>query len=108
MARKHSKLGKRYSEAEKHKVLRAAAKEGLTGEEVAKRFGVSALTFYRWRGPVGRGRKPAVGRHSNAPKLQAQVRLAIERQLPEIIRREVGEYLDRLLGRRRPGRPRSS
>ena len=52
---------KRYTPAERRRILAAARKEGLTGAQVKKRFGVSALTFYRWRGPVGRGRRVQPG-----------------------------------------------
>ena len=44
--------GKRYSAAEKKRILDAARSEGLTGAQVRERFGVSTLSFYRWRGPV--------------------------------------------------------
>jgi transposase len=47
--------------AEKAGILAAAKKDGLTGEQFAKRFGVATLTFYRWQGPV-RKRKKGEGR----------------------------------------------
>src|SRR5689334_10601486 len=64
--------GKRYTPAEKAKILAAAKAEGLTGDQVARKFGVASLTFYRWRGPVrsdalkrrgkrGPGRPPGSG-----------------------------------------------
>ena len=59
MAAKSKQTRKRYTPAEKAKVLAAAAKEGLTGAQAAKRFGIAQLTFYKWRGPV---RSDAVGR----------------------------------------------
>jgi transposase-like protein len=37
---KKSKRGTRYTSAQKAKILAAAKKEGLTGAQVAKRFGV--------------------------------------------------------------------
>src|SRR5258708_33487213 len=59
MARKAKKTRKRYAPAEKAKILAAAAKEELTGEQVAKKFGIAQLTFYKWRGP---GRSDALAR----------------------------------------------
>ena len=99
---KQSKRGTRYTAAQKAKVLAAAKKEGLTGAQVAKRFGISLLTFYRWRGPVrsdalrragrkrgpGRPRGNGVGRVDPAVVRQA-VRKQIEKMLPQIIREEV-------------------
>lgn len=104
--------GKRYSGAEKRKILAAAARAGLTGEQVSKKFGVSTLTFYRWRGPV---RGPKAKALKSSPKaavderaLRAQVRAGIARILPQIIREEVGEAVAAMLGKRRPGRPRAA
>lgn len=69
--RKHSGLppvGTRASRADAHvtlpgrpdleqaKIMAAAKKLGLTGAQAAKRFGISMLTSFRWRGPV-RGKK---------------------------------------------------
>jgi len=47
MPPKFKKTLKRYTPAEKAKILTAAKKDGLTGDDVAKKFGVSKLTFYR-------------------------------------------------------------
>jgi transposase-like protein len=92
--------GKRYTPAEKAKILAAAAAEKLTGAQVAKRFGVAVLTFYRWRGPVrsdavGRRTKRGPGRPPGSGKLrvnESAVRKAVQAQikkvLPRIIREE--------------------
>ncbi len=114
-ARKAGKRGVRYSAAQKAKILAAAQKEGLTGEQIASRFGVSKLTFYRWRGPVrsdalerrgkrGRGRpkgsknRVAAGTGiGNAVVREAAVRAEIRNQirklLPQIIREEIAAAL---------------
>ena len=103
---KKSKRGIRYTSTQRAKILAAAKKEGLTGAQVAKRFGVSTLTFYRWRGPVrsdalkragkkrgpGRPRGNGVGRVNPAIVRQA-VRRQIEKILPRIIREEVARAL---------------
>ncbi|MDP9180057.1 MAG: transposase [Gemmatimonadota bacterium] len=105
MARKKTTKSKRYSEAEKKKILAAASQEKLTGAQVKQRFGVSTLTFYRWRGPARRrgsivsAGKPSAGNGS----IRDQVRQTVREILPGVIRAEVNEYLDSLFPRRRPG-----
>jgi transposase-like protein len=89
--------GKRYDKAEKAKILATAKKEGLTGAQVAKRFGVSTLTFYRWRGPVRKsGRKARTlqrrGHEVDMKDLRARVQAEIQRVLPKIIQQEVVAY----------------
>jgi transposase-like protein len=103
---KKSKRGTRYTSAQKAKILAAAKKGGLTGAQVAKRFGVSTLTFYRWRGPVrsdalkragkrrGPGRPKGSGKVKVDPAIVRQaVRRQIEKMLPQIIREEVSMAL---------------
>lgn len=112
MARKKTRRGKRYGAAEKQRILAAARKQGMTAKQVQKRFGVSPLTFYRWRGPVRgrRGAGRAAGRASSGD-LRAQVQARVRAVLPDVIRDEVNRYLSSILGggrRRGPGRPRGS
>jgi transposase-like protein len=98
---KQTTTGRRYSASEKAQILAVAKKENLTGAQVRKRFGVSTLSFYRWRGPVRRRRAGATvvnGRRGSADGvLRAGVRSRVEQVLPEVIRQEVAAYLDRLL-----------
>ena len=110
MARKGRR---RYTAAEKKKILETAVKEKLTGAQVQKRFGIAQLTFYRWRGPV-RGRRAGLGRPGrpvgvNVEAIRSEVRAGIRSVLPQVIREEVQAYLAQILGRapgRRRGRPR--
>jgi len=101
---------KRYTSAEKQNILRTAAKEGLTGAQVQKRFGIAQLTFYRWRGPV-RGPKARLagtsggGALASADGIRSEVRAGIQRVLPGVIREEVAAYLAAILGRA-PGKRR--
>jgi len=102
---------KRYTSAEKQNILRTAAKEGLTGAQVQKRFGIAQLTFYRWRGPV-RGPKARLagssgrgGAIASADSSRSEVRAGIQRVLPGVIREEVASYLAAILGRA-PGKRR--
>lgn len=107
---KRNKRGQRYTAAQKRRILAAAKKENLTGDQVRKRFGVSTLTFYRWRGPV-RGRRGAVGRRADggvvgSGQIESAIRARVQQVLPSIIREQVDSYLTEILGVRRRGRPR--
>lgn len=100
MPKKRGSQGKRYSAEQKAKILATAKKEGLTGAEVRKRFGVSTLSFYRWRGPVSRRKKHGSGRPKgranarvNPTVVREAVRAQIERMLPRIIQEEVAAAL---------------
>ena len=97
---------KRYTDTQKKQILAMAKKEGLTGAQVAKRFGVSTLTFYRWRGPVRsdavarRGRRRGPGRPPGSGNLKVvvaairrEVQAQVRRLLPQIIREEVAAVL---------------
>jgi len=101
---------KRYTAAEKKNILTTAAKEGLTGAQVQKRFGIAQLTFYRWRGPVrgkraGAGPGRPAGGGISADAIRSEVRAGIQQVLPEVIRQEVAAYLAGILGRA-PGKRR--
>jgi transposase-like protein len=97
--------GKRYTAAQKAKILAAAKKERLTGDQVAKRFSVSTLTFYRWRGPVRKDAVRRAGRRGlGRPKGSGKIRLDVEavrrevraqlaKMLPAIIREEIARAL---------------
>lgn len=101
-----SKRGTRYTATQKARILAAARKEGLTGAQVAKQFGVSTLTFYRWRGPVRSdalkraGKKRGPGRPKGSGKVKVdtvavrrEVQTQIRKLLPQIIREEVAAAL---------------
>jgi len=110
-AKKRSGPGRKgYSAEKKAEILAAAKKENLTGAQVRERFGISTLTFYRWRGPA-RGPKARAGKNGarfviDERALRGEVRARIARILPEIIQQEVGNMFGGMLGRRRPGKPR--
>jgi transposase-like protein len=115
MAKKKDGRGKRYTAAQKAYILKVAAAKKLTAAQVQKHFGVSAITFYRWRGPVrGKraGRGPAAGQAlAGVAELREQVQAGVQRILPSVIRQEVRAYLERVLaagrraGRRRGRKP---
>jgi transposase-like protein len=95
---------KRYTPDQKQRILVAARKEGLTGAQVKERFGVSTLTFYRWRGPVGRGRRAQPQPHGlletaeiDVVALREEVRRALHKVLPQVVQEEIEAYLAALL-----------
>ena len=98
---------KRYTAAEKKKILDTARKEGLTGQQVAKRFGIAQLTFYRWRGPVySRPTRKASKTKLDDSLIRKEIRSRFEEILPQIIREEVDAYLTSILSQGRQSRRR--
>jgi len=102
MAKKRSGPGRKgYTPEKRAEIVAAAKKEGLTGAQVHKRFGISTLTFYRWRGPVrgkraakrGPGRPKGNGVKVNSEAVRQAVRAQIQQILPQIIREEVARAL---------------
>ena len=104
-----AKKGKRYTEQERARILSAAAKDGLTGKQAAKRFGVSEVTLWKWRRDAKGAtvmRQPRGSRTSTADSsldglLRSQVRDRIQQLLPELVREEVGSYVAQVLGSKR-------
>lgn len=101
---RHSRRGRRYTPAERTRILATARREGLTGAKVAERFGVSTVTYYLWRKKSGktrnrlvrrRGRPAGSGRMAEralslADSIRSEVRAQIARMLPEIVSSEIG------------------
>ena len=99
---KKGSQGKRYTDAQKKQILTTAKREGLTGAQVRKRFGVSTLSFYRWRGPVrkdavkrrGPGRPKGSGKVTiDVAAMRREVKAQVRKLLPQIIREEVAAAL---------------
>ncbi|MFN8589474.1 MAG: transposase [Candidatus Eisenbacteria bacterium] len=114
---------KTYSDQQREEILATAIKDGLTAEDVQKKYGVKPVTYYSWRKKKGikgpRGRKPAGGRTSAAPilrsgDLSSQVRAGVQSKvrelLPGIVREEVERYLDSVFNstRKAPARKRAA
>lgn len=120
MARRRAR--KQYTLQQRKQILAAADRDGLTAGQVRQKFGVTPVTYYSWRKKYGgaprkRGRKPGGGvaalglaARSRGGAITAQVRSAVQSRVrgmvEEIVRSEVGRYVDELFGTRRPGRPR--
>ncbi len=100
---------KTYSDAQREEILATAIKDGLTAEDVQKKYGVKPVTYYSWRKKKGikgpRGRKPAsakAGVVQRSGDLSSQVRAGVQAKvrelLPGIVREEVERYLDSVFG----------
>ena len=90
-----------YSNQRRTTVLAAAQKEGLTANEVQKRFGVTPVTYYSWRRKYGVGARRGGGApvmRACGGNLEQQVRSEVQAKvrqiLPGIVRNEVSSYLD--------------
>ena len=117
--RRKSGVGKRYTPAERARILATASREGLSGLKAAKRFGISALTFYTWRKKAGGGRRPAPERGARAmvrqlgrsvgatmdvaEMIRRQIQAEISRMTPDIIKSEVSRVFPGGTARRRRG-----
>ncbi len=91
--RKTTRRGKRYTDAERAKIVATAKREGLTGAEVSKRFGVSTLSYYLWR---KKAKTAARKRPAQTRRAQGN-RAALEDQLREAVRAKLREVLPQLI-----------
>ena len=94
---------KRYTDAQRAKILTAAQRDDLTAAQVKKRFGVIPVTYYSWRkkSGVAAGRRgTAIGlpgdRRNLSTQVRGEVRTRVRQILPEIVRGEVDSYLNAL------------
>ena len=98
---------RRVSKTQKARILAAARSQGLTADQVAKKFGISKWTYYNWcKKPAratraSRHRKPAASGGLTAVALRAEVRAL----LPRILQDELARLLTSVLRGRRT-RPR--
>ncbi len=98
---------KRFTSAERAAILADAGANGLTGAQVAKKYGISTVTYYLWRSKNkkaarasrGSGRS-RTGQVSIKSSMRAAVRERIRASIPDIVRAEVSAYLDTVLGSR--------
>lgn len=98
--------GRHRTPAERAEILQVARTEGLTGAQVAKRYGISTVTYYLWRKRDGHS-VAQTNRTSGASKSEStftiadDVRSAVENKvrevLPGIVRHEVSRALENLL-----------
>lgn len=91
---------KRFSPAERAKILAAAKAANLTGKQVSSKYGISMVTYYVWKKQAGLGGRKTAKRTAGLTgatesKLRSVVRAKVERLLPRILKEEV----DRIFGR---------
>ena len=94
-----------YTEGQRRTILLAAQKEGITALQVQKRFGVKPITYYSWRKKRGvaarRGRRSLsilAGSGDLGIAVRSEVQSRIRQVLPDIVRSEVGSYMNSLFG----------
>lgn len=94
-----------YTEGQRKTILLAAQNEGLTALQVQKKFGVKPITYYSWRkkrGVSARRGRGAVGLIAAAGDIGGQVRSVVQSRireiLPNIVKSEVGTYMNSLFG----------
>jgi len=113
MAAKARRARKSYTPEQRKQILQTADRDGLTANDVKKKFGVTPVTYYSWRkkegisarrGGGGAGRsasRNAGGGGDLGSQVRTEVRAKIQNILPEIVRTEVSQYMDSLFGARR-------
>ena len=110
---KRSARPRRYTPADRAKILAAAKREGLSGPAAAKKFGISQLTFYTWRRKAGvkkprlvrRPRRKSIGGRgvlggNIAERLRQEIRARVGKLLPSIIASEIASVLGGSAARR--------
>ena len=115
--------GRRFTPAERTNILETARRDGLTGAQVQKRFGVSQVSYYLWRKKAGRTTAKASGaprrgrgvRRSRGPgrprigaglDLAAEVRRQVREQLARFVPQIVSGEMDQVFAGARRGRRR--
>lgn len=90
-----------YSNQKRNDVLATAQKEGLTANQVQKRFGVTPVTYYSWRRKYGVGNRRSgaalsAGGGNLEQRVRSEVQAKVRQILPGIVKNEVSTYLDTL------------
>lgn len=99
MAKKKKTRGQKYTEAEKKKIMRIAIREKLTGEDVKRRFGVTPVTFYRWKKQsLNSSVSEAAALNLDESRIRDAIRKRLEEILPRVVHEEVEAYLGKAFG----------
>src|SRR5437016_14092684 len=86
------------------RILAAAKADGLTANDVKKKFGVTPVTYYSWRKKSGAAARTRNGRgRANAgtgldSNLRQRVQARLRAVLPKIVDSEVDSYLASYFG----------
>ena len=91
---------RRYSTVAKARILKVAAAESLTAQQVQARFGVKPVTYYSWRKKAKLARKRdslrVVRGETFAGVVRESVQERLRAMLPEIVRSEVAAFLSKV------------
>jgi transposase-like protein len=107
-----SGVRRRFSPAERERILTEAKRDQLTGKQVAKKFGISQVTYYLWR----KNAWPAIDKAARAVRqsgvidvadeIRRELRTHVQRMVPDVIRTEMNSVMAELFGTRKRGRRR--
>jgi transposase-like protein len=110
--RRGARARKRYTPAERTRILATARREGLSGRKAAERFGISEVTYYLWRKKA----RPAIRQAARdvrqsgvidlAADIQKQLQERIRQLMPDAIRKEIDAVLADIRPRTRRRRKR--
>lgn len=100
------KTRKQYSASKRAAILAEAKAKGLTGKDVAKKYGISMVTYYLWRkkagGEGGDGRATravaTTSRNGSTGDIRKVIKERVRLMAPAILRDEVMAYLAESLG----------
>lgn len=106
--KKPRKTRKVYPPKKRTAILAEASAKGLTGKEVAAKYGISMVTYYNWRKKEGTVAKP--GRRARAKsspsgngstgEMRSIIKERVRSLAPSILRDEVMAYLAESIGAR--------
>ena len=100
MAKKQTR--KRISSSDRAKIMAEAKTKGMTAQQVAKKYGISAWTYYGWRKRTSKTARRAsrlVGRGTTTGRVSANtLRSEIRAVLPGILRDELARTMAALFG----------
>ena len=107
-SKKPRKTRKVYPPKKRAAILAEALTKGLTGKEVAAKYGISMVTYYNWRKKEGTSTK--LGRHARAKsspsgngstgEMRSIIKERVRSLAPSILRDEVMAFLAESIGAR--------
>jgi transposase-like protein len=103
-ASRTSGRSRRYLPVERARILDTARREGMSGAEAAKRFGISQFTYYLWRKQARPGIRQAARRVRDtgildvAEEIRRELRDRIRAMIPNAIRSEINSVMSDLTG----------
>jgi transposase-like protein len=103
--KKLRKARKIYPAKRRAAILAEAKTKGLTGNDVAKKYGISMMTYYNWRkkagavvGHAGKRVAATTSRSGSTGEMRRVIKERVRLVAPAILRDEVMAYLAESLG----------